>query len=71
MLGDTMERLTPKLTVNDVLRVEARAAAVFNRYGIDTCCGGSLTVEEASRAAGVPPERVILEILDAADGKGR
>ena len=66
-----MERLTPKFTVNEVLRVEARAAAVFNRLGIDTCCGGSLTVEEASRAAGVAPELVILEIMDAARGKGR
>lgn len=41
-------------SVNDVLRLAPASAAVFNRLGVDTCCGGGLPLESAAREANVP-----------------
>lgn len=42
------------LTVNDLLRLTPAAAATLNRLGIDTCCGGSLSLAEAAASVGMP-----------------
>ena len=68
MKEGTMIELRPGMTVNDLLREESRAAAVLNRLGIDTCCGGMLTLEEASRAAGTTAAAVIEQVHHAARG---
>jgi len=33
-------------TVDEIIRRHPAAMAVFNRFGIDTCCGAMMTVEE-------------------------
>ena len=68
MKEGTMIELRPGMTVNDLLREESRAAAVLNRLGIDTCCGGMLTLEAASRAAGTTAGAVIEQVHHAARG---
>lgn len=68
MKEETMLELRPGMTVNDLLRGEARAAAVLNRLGIDTCCGGMLSLEEASRNAGTTADVVIEQVLHSARG---
>jgi regulator of cell morphogenesis and NO signaling len=68
MKEEAMLELRPDMTVNDLLREEARAAAVLNRLGIDTCCGGMLSLEEASRSAGTTADAVIEQVLHAARG---
>lgn len=37
---------------------DARAAQIFNRYGLDYCCGGQKSLEEACADANVPVEQV-------------
>lgn len=37
---------------------DVRAAQVFRRYGIDYCCGGQKSLEEACADSNVPPEKV-------------
>lgn len=39
-------------SVNDIISRHPETIAVFNRFGLDTCCGGSLSVTEAARASG-------------------
>lgn len=41
-------------SVNDLLRRAPAAAAVFNSFGVDTCCGGALPLDRAAEQAGVP-----------------
>ena len=36
------------MTVNEVIRAHPATVEVFNRFGIDACCGGSATVDEAA-----------------------
>jgi regulator of cell morphogenesis and NO signaling len=40
---------TPETTIRDIVADDFRSAAVFDRYGIDFCCGGGRTVAEACR----------------------
>jgi iron-sulfur cluster repair protein YtfE (RIC family) len=53
---------TASWTINEVLRADPRAAQVLNLLGIDICCGGSLSLAEASRAVGESPESVLAAI---------
>jgi regulator of cell morphogenesis and NO signaling len=51
-------------TVNDLLRNVPEAAAVLNRLGIDTCCGGSLTLAEAAASVGQTADAVLAEVRE-------
>jgi iron-sulfur cluster repair protein YtfE (RIC family) len=46
-------------TVYDVLRYYPTTVLVFNDLGIDTCCGGMATIEDAARDAAVTPGDLI------------
>ncbi|MBQ5925033.1 MAG: DUF542 domain-containing protein, partial [Alistipes sp.] len=57
-------------TVGSIVNDNFATARVFKYFGIDFCCGGSATLEDACRAAGADVEKVIaaLEAGDVADG---
>jgi len=44
------------LSVNAVLARYPSTGPVFHRFGLDTCCGGRLSVADAARAANVDGE---------------
>jgi len=50
--------------VGDIVADDFRAAEVFERFGIDFCCGGRRSLADACRAATVEPDAVI-RALDA------
>jgi regulator of cell morphogenesis and NO signaling len=51
-------------TVGDLVASDLRTADVFERYGIDFCCGGRQTLGEACRRAAADPAAVVRD-LDA------
>ncbi|MCC7157833.1 MAG: iron-sulfur cluster repair di-iron protein [Bryobacterales bacterium] len=53
-------------SVGDIAAGSAAAASVLEKYGIDYCCGGKLTLEDACRDKGVSAENVRNEIAHAA-----
>ena len=57
-------------TVGSIVNDNFATARVFKYFGIDFCCGGSATLEDACRAAGADVEKVIaaLEAGDVTDG---
>jgi regulator of cell morphogenesis and NO signaling len=44
--------------VGDIVASDVRAAKVFERFGIDSCCGSYRSIAEACRAAAADPEAV-------------
>jgi regulator of cell morphogenesis and NO signaling len=48
--------------VGAVAARDARAAQIFSRYGIDYCCGGQKSLEEACADANVPVDKVRAEL---------
>jgi regulator of cell morphogenesis and NO signaling len=54
-------------TIGEIVAADFRAAAVFEQFGIDFCCGGRRPLDEACRKAKADPSDVIraLETLPA------
>src|SRR5579864_4039981 len=53
-------------TVRDLAVENPAATRVFEKFGIDYCCGGGKSLREACAAASVAPDK-LLELLQAAD----
>ena len=51
-------------TVGEVVAADFRAAAVFEQFGIDFCCAGRRTLNDACRAAAADPD-LVLHALEA------
>jgi iron-sulfur cluster repair protein YtfE (RIC family) len=50
--------LDREMTVNDTILKYPATLTVFKSLGIDSCCGGSLTLAEAARRHGHDPDLV-------------
>ena len=50
---DLMQR-----TVNEALLASPQIVTILNRLGVDTCCGGSETLADAARSAGLTAEEL-------------
>ena len=57
--------IDPLWSVNELLALHPAAGRVLNAYGIDTCCGGADSLEDAARASSVDPT-VLVGALGAA-----
>lgn len=49
-------------TVREIARTNPAAVRVFERYGIDYCCGGGRPLEEACREKNLSAEAVLAEV---------
>jgi regulator of cell morphogenesis and NO signaling len=54
-----------ELSVNEVMKRYPTTMGIFNRFGIDTCCGGNASVTEAARRDGVDLDSLLEAIRDA------
>jgi regulator of cell morphogenesis and NO signaling len=57
-----MSEALDNLTVGDIVASDFRAAGVFERFGIDFCCGGRRSLAEACRTASADPTDVLREL---------
>jgi len=57
-------------TLGEIVSRDFRAGAIFDRYGLDYCCGGARTLGEACQQRGVSVEEVAAE-LEALDPESR
>jgi regulator of cell morphogenesis and NO signaling len=60
------------MTVGEIVAADFRAAAVFDQFGIDFCCGGRQAFADACRSAAADPADVMLalEALPPVDADG-
>lgn len=65
--GDTFE----DRTVGEIVAADYRAADIFQRVGIDFCCGGGIPLSQACREHGVDLEALRQELRELAQAPGR
>ncbi len=58
-----------KPTIGSIVAENYKAATVFQKYGIDFCCKGNRTIEEACVSKGLNTEEVETEVLKATEEK--
>jgi regulator of cell morphogenesis and NO signaling len=71
--GANMTTLRPNMTVGEIVAQRPARSRVFERLGIEYCCGGKIPLEKACAKRGLHAESVIatLEATEAApDGDG-
>lgn len=54
--------LSPSMTVNEVLRQWPNTLSVIDRHGLDTCCGGNLSLATSAASAGTDLQRLLQEL---------
>ncbi len=64
------DNATLNTSVGEIVGKDFRAAAVFERFGIDFCCGGRRTLGEACRERKVNPLDVLVEVNAACEAAG-
>jgi iron-sulfur cluster repair protein YtfE (RIC family) len=52
-------------TVNEVIRIFPETVTVFNAFGVDSCCGGDASLEEAALDAGADRSELISALRTA------
>lgn len=62
----TVVTLSPEVSVNDAIRLVPATVEIFNRYGIDACCGGAASIRDAAERDGAPFGALMEELLQAA-----
>lgn len=62
----TKTPISPAMTVNDAILLHPRTVAVFEAYGIDSCCGGALPIEEVAKRHGLDLDALMTELGEAA-----
>ena len=56
--------------IRDLVEQHPETMPVLGQYGIDTCCGGGLTVAAAAEAHGHDPAQLVEHVLRAIRGEG-
>jgi regulator of cell morphogenesis and NO signaling len=54
--------VSPQQTLAEIVLADARAAAVFDRVGLDYCCRGHQTLDEAIAGSGASIDAVLTEL---------
>jgi len=71
-----LDNVRPSLasaTVNQMLLEHPATVAVFNAFGIDACCGGDVSIEEAARRDGADASALLaaLDTIIASSAEAR
>lgn len=67
---DSAVAITAATTVNEAIRRHPETVEVFNRFGIDACCGGVASIADAAERDGADPAE-LLGALEAVAGVTR
>ena len=59
--------LDPNLTINEIVARFPETIPVFNHFGLDTCCGGGVRVDEAAHREGIDAAELLSSLHQAID----
>lgn len=58
-------QLDRSMTVNEIIARHPKTMPVFNELGVDTCCGGGASIDEAARRDGLDAESILTALQKA------
>jgi iron-sulfur cluster repair protein YtfE (RIC family) len=70
MMNDNGPDILSSWSVNATIRQFPATIPVFNQFGVDSCCGGEATLDEAAADAGMEVAALITALREAAAGEG-
>jgi regulator of cell morphogenesis and NO signaling len=59
-----LENIISDLTIGEIVAQDFRKAEVFKKYGIDFCCRGNVTIEEACAKREINSDELIEKLLE-------
>ncbi len=59
---------TPTKTIGEIVADDFRTAAIFKKHGIDFCCKGSRSIEEACTPKKIDPENIYRALAEQPSG---
>jgi iron-sulfur cluster repair protein YtfE (RIC family) len=65
----TAATLDPTLTIKEIVARFPETVPVFRRFGLDTCCGGGVRIEEAAQRDGLDAADVLAAVRQALEGR--
>jgi len=60
--------IDPTWPVNEVIARYPATIAVFNKFGLDTCCGGGAPIIDAAHRDGADADALLAALRKAMDG---
>jgi regulator of cell morphogenesis and NO signaling len=60
-------QLNRSMTVNEIIARHPKTMPVFNELGVDTCCGGGASIDEAARRDGLDAESILTALQKAVE----
>lgn len=66
----TTSTIDPTMTVKEIAARHPETVPVFHRFGMDTCCGGGVSVEHACTRDGLDLATVMGALREVLGGSG-
>ena len=63
----TTNEIDVRSTVNELIVRHPETIAIFNRFGIDTCCGGGEPIADAARRDGADLDALLAALRSAVE----
>lgn len=60
--AETVDKIDAEMTIGDFVAGDYRTSKVFEKYGIDFCCGGKVALSAVCREKGLDAEAILREI---------
>ncbi|MFQ6111443.1 MAG: DUF542 domain-containing protein [Nitrospinota bacterium] len=62
--------ITGEMVINDVIKSYPETIEVFNRFRVDSCCGGGESIERTATRDGVNVEELLKALNQKVKGEG-
>lgn len=59
--------ITGDMIINDVIKRYPKTIGIFNKFNVDSCCGGGQSIEKAAKTGGVNIEALLAALNEAAE----
>ncbi len=60
------DKITPEMSINEIIRKYPNTMGVFNRFNVDSCCGGARSLKSVAEEDRVDLNELIDALVKAA-----